>query len=189
MLDQLTTRINESKFVQNARPRDWIILGGLIMFTFNMIFGITTIFLEVFEFFLDAVTFIIVSLILGEDRAWHVLELLETSPGSPDNLADISILSADLVFASVKAISSFAHGFWDTFEISFPVLADIDIDLDWLHVSLPQLSRAFFAFIQFIILYYAMRMIKRSIRKRINKRIARLDNDFFDKRFREVTVI
>ena len=70
-----------------------------------------------------------------------------------------------------KALTHLGKAIFANFAIMFPILLDININMDWLHVSFAYLVRTFFNIVQFAVMYYILRKIKRKIKNKINLEI------------------
>ena len=60
---------------------------------------------------------------------------------------------------------------YKTFAFSFPILNDIKIDIDWLHVSLSYVVRTFFNLAQFAVMFYVTRNIRFRIKTKVKEKI------------------
>lgn len=89
----------------------------------------------------------------------------------------------DSIMYLFSGIFVFGAFYIDTLTIYFPVLLDIKWETDWFHVSFPYLTRTLINIVQFILLYYLSRHIKRYLTGIINNRFNLQDYDYFDKKF------
>ncbi|MFX0185803.1 MAG: hypothetical protein ACFE95_22185 [Candidatus Hodarchaeota archaeon] len=129
---------------------------GIILLFFLKVFGVED---EAFKFwgrFADTVGSL--------ENAEHSLDLL---PSTTNLVADVM----ECFNAFIKALTRLGVIIFDNLAITFPILLDIRIDIDWLHVSLPYIFRTLFNLIQFIVLYYFMKKVKNRIRQRVKEEV------------------
>ena len=88
-------------------------------------------------------------------------------PAIGNTVVDVVELITDIV----QILTRFGKAIFRNFVILFPILEDITIDIDWLHISLPQLIRTLFNVLQFFLVYYFYRKIKARLRERIKSEI------------------
>lgn len=174
--------------VSEFKPRHWFLAGFGFYFSLNIFFGIIEIITVIFTgisitllaFFVGLAETVIT--LWGEPDVTRVYDILDAKTDEEVLTSGISYYFSFLI-ALGKGFAEVGKGIHDLLAVNFPMLYDIDFDLPWIHISVPYISRAFFAFAQFIILFYIMRRIKRAIKNRIKKRISLLDNDYFDKQY------
>ena len=99
-------------------------------------------------------------------------QLLINYSNGDDKLNSQLNLTGQIMFLVLFIINSsliFGKFAVDLFAINFPVLLDIKWETDWLHVSLPYLMRTIINIVQFIVMLYLSKRIKRMIRNFFNR--------------------
>lgn len=204
-LDNLIEKIAENERVasrvKNFKPKHWFLLGFATYLMFNVIFGIVEIILSFFtgiSLVMTSLFVLITEFILeagGYEEVTRFTDVLSSASGiivepTPETIPVVTSWFMDIMKSLIGMFSEMGTGFYEIFSINFPMLLDIDLDLEWIHISVSYISRAVIAFLQFVLLFYIMRRLRRLIRNKVKKRIAFLDNDYFDKQyFSEVTCV
>jgi len=158
------------------------LLIGLIWWgVLNSILGITEFIITLPMGILAIILLFLVKLLGIEDEAYKFWEAFASQVGDVGESTDVFMLFAglpnivayfiELINALTKALTRLGGAIFENFTIMFPVLLDIKIDINWLHVSLPYLFRTVFNIVQFIVLFYCMRKIKRRVKERIRNEI------------------
>lgn len=87
----------------------------------------------------------------------------------PDLATDLVTIILD-TFLILGALSLVTGKFFFNFmALSFPVLTDIKIETDWLHINFLYLVRTLLNFVQFAILFYLTRRFRRYLKKKIGR--------------------
>lgn len=124
-----------------------------------------------------------------EEIAERLIDILLEFVGTMDDVddgfdllpavGDIAASLIEFVTDITRVIARLGKAIFANFVILFPVLTDIEIDIDWLHVSLPYLVRTLFNVAQFFAVYYFYRKIKARLRARITKEIELTKYEWF----------
>lgn len=74
------------------------------------------------------------------------------------------------------------------FSVSFPVLLDIKWQTDWININFMYIIRTFLNIVQFLILFYITRRIRKRLKKKVLDAINYKGYDHYDTKFFEPTI-
>ena len=180
---KLLTKIRTFYGVCKENPKEFLrfeigMLIGLGMWVIiSSVFGIG-MFLIALPLGVGTIIFLIIVRVLGIEstalKFWKAvmsMDNIETTfdifPAMPNLIAEF----VEMMTALTEALAHLGKALFANFAIMFPILLDINIDIDWLHVSFAYLVRTFFNIVQFATMYYVFRKIKRKIKDKINLQV------------------
>lgn len=187
-LEQIGEHPKVKAFHDWMTPKKWFIAGALALFTVQLFFQFIFLVADLFNFFGSVIMYQGGRIMgLTEEQAFRFMRLVFGEQDILDNpyyFTDLVTFITDYVTAIINSMDYIARTAYATAVKMFPMLSDINIEFDWLHIETAKILKTIFSIIQFVIIFVIGLKIKRKIRRKL-----KLDLDYFDKKFREVTVI
>lgn len=161
-----------------------LLIGFLLMGFLNSLFGIITICTALLLGVLAIVGLFFLNILGLEDSAIRFLSKIEEWNESESSFeflpftVNTAASIIEFITELTRSLTYLGRAIFGQLTVVFPVLLDIKIDVDWLHVSLPYISRTFFNIVQFAIIYYIYRKTKRRLRRKIKDKFSKKETDW-----------